>query len=451
MGQRVSQGDLNGALAVARQQAAMALADLGAVLAIGGARDESANLLRQAFRLHAGDANVFHNTVTALQAAGRLKGEVLQKMLEMLITPNRPAWLEDYRDLLLLPRFLNLEFVSGKCNLKCRMCTGTNSPKHPNKLTFLPAAELEQMLAAAPSISGVTLSSGDSDPLLHPELEAVIEVARRHEIVMDFFTNGLALNERRIRLIVQAGVVGMFNFSIDAATPETYQRIRGGDWARVLANMEMFQAVKKELGLDKPMLSLSFVAMADNIAELPAFVDLALRLGAGRVFVEDLAGWDGQASENRLARENPRCMAYAAEAKRRAAAGQLALQLPEGLMTQGSGAQAKVLESTDVTVPFCTWLQGVWVDADGAMSPCCMMHGTKEVDMGNIHEGPLLANEKYVRFKSLLCAGKVLPGCHPHLMCKYVQNQKLRGIPLRVIQPGELAGADNLATDEHRS
>ena len=36
---------------------------------------------------------------------------------------------------------LNLEFVSGKCNLKCRMCLGSNSESHTNRLSYLTAAD----------------------------------------------------------------------------------------------------------------------------------------------------------------------------------------------------------------------------------------------------------------------------------------------------------------------
>ncbi len=75
-----------------------------------------------------------------------------------------------------MPKFLNLEFVKGKCNLKCRMCIGTNAPGHPNTLTYMKPDDFRRTLAAAPTISAVTLSSGDSDPLLHPKFDEIIDL-----------------------------------------------------------------------------------------------------------------------------------------------------------------------------------------------------------------------------------------------------------------------------------
>jgi MoaA/NifB/PqqE/SkfB family radical SAM enzyme len=190
--------------------------------------------------------------------------------------------------------------------------------------------------------------------------------------------------------------------------------------------------MKKELGKDRPWVSISFVAMADNIQELPQFVELAGKLGAGRVFVEDLSGWDGRDSENKPASENPGWLDYAEQARRLGSELGIALQLPQRFMPE-------LKPDSSARHACCSWIQGVSVNRDGGIGPCCMIHGT--VDMGNILDGPLMQNEKYAKIKELLLGGRVLPQCAKQANCIYVQQQKAAGIPLRIVPAREVGCA----------
>lgn len=281
------------------------------------------------------------------------------------------------------------------------------------RLSFLSAEAFERFLAAASTVAGLTLSSGDSDPLLHPRIEEIIDVARRHDTTLDIYTNGHPLNERKCHALVDSRIVKMINFSIDAATPETYRAIRGENLARPIANIEMLQLVKRASGEGRmdPWVSMSFVAMADNVAELPDFVALAHRLEARRVLVEDLGGWKDGAGGNRSAADDPRCYDHVAEACRRAADAGLELALPERLKPRPVTSKVTVAGKATVFAPAsiadtgepsadssqrlacCGWIRGVWVEMDGRIEPCCLVHNV--ADMGNINDGPLFTNEKH--------------------------------------------------------
>ncbi len=66
--------------------------------------------------------------------------------------------------------------------------------------------------------------------------------------------------------------------SIDGASPASYADVRLGDHLpEIIANLERLKAMRS-----KPELGISFVAMRRNIADLPAVLDLARRLGANR-------------------------------------------------------------------------------------------------------------------------------------------------------------------------
>lgn len=443
------------AIKASAEQVARALTDLGTAYLAAGRLPDALRAFEEAVNHRPGDQAAFHNLVAAAYLNRELRGPVMQAVLQRLVQAmTRHAWAEQYRRLLYLPMFLNLEFVLGKCNLRCRMCLGTNSPSYPDRLTCMSAEDFDRMLTAAPTVSGLTLSSGDADPLLHPDLSGIIDTAARHRVVLDIYTNGLPLAAGKCRRMVQSGIVRMLNFSVNAATPETYERLHHAQLDRVIRKMEMLQAMRMECGSQTPWTSLSFVAMADNIQELPAFVDLARRVGAHRVLVNDLIGWEDGRGPNQVATQHPDYFEFVAEARRRAADAGLRLVLPERLAAgvppggaeacagadssgvYGSGALAAETESAASPMEKlarCGWMNGVWVCHDGRLDPCCLVHGV--ADLGNIKDGPLLANDRYARVKALLFAGKVFPECQGQRMCRYVQEQLTTGRPLDLIMP----------------
>jgi MoaA/NifB/PqqE/SkfB family radical SAM enzyme len=393
-----------------------------------------------------------HNLVAALIQRGQLKGQNLDCVSKFVARHLEVIpWVRAYRQILYLPRFLNLEFVSGKCNLNCRMCVSRHAPGHPGKLSHLPADDFRRFLAAAPTITGLTLSSGDSDPLLHPEIDRIAEIARESGTRLDFYTNGHPLTVRSCRAIVHSQAVTMMNFSVDAATPETYRRIRGTSLQRLLGKVEMLASMKREHNVPWPWVSFSFVAMADNIAELPAFIDLAADYEAKRVFVADLVGWGSGSGGNQLATDHPRWEALIEEAKRRARKAGLFLKLPERL--DGRSIPAPVMSpglpdpdssptaegpSGAGDLPVCGWLLGLWIASDGRLDPCCLLH--EVADMGNLKDGPLWKNAKFTRIKDLLLSGRVFPKCLEQRECLYVQQQRKAGVRLQIIEPHELGG-----------
>jgi MoaA/NifB/PqqE/SkfB family radical SAM enzyme len=439
---------------IATERAAAALSDLAVLRRVDGAVGEAVDLLKQALTLWTTDRRAFHNLVVTLFTTRSLRGPNLDAVLRHLqqLGPE-VLWAGQYRRLLYAPRFLNVEFVLGKCNLSCRMCLGGHRKDKQSRFEYMTAEDFRRTLASAPTVAGATLSSGDSEPLLHPQFEQLLEIALQHRVLLDVFTNGLALNARRCRKLVESQTVSMINFSVDAATAETYRRIRGEDLGRLLRKIEMLQSMKNELKLELPRLSLSFVAMDDNIQELPAFVALAAGLGAGRVYVEELIGWEDKEGPNHPATDNPQWRQYVEEARRRASENRLLLELPGTLRFEQSASADLTAADETASAPdeappsprraslparlrHCGWLWGVWVQKDGRLDPCCLVHDV--VDMGNIHEGPLLMNKKFTRVKELLLRGKVFPECAGQRACAYVQQQQSLGRPLQIITGDEL-------------
>lgn len=457
---------------LARYQLSEALCDWAGAQIIRKDVDAALLTLQDALNASPENRRAFHNLVGTLLSRRKLRGAQLLGILRFMSSHDHSLpWLQEYRGVAYLPMFINLEVVRGKCNLKCRMCLGTNSPNHPNRFDYMPAEEFRKTLAAAPSIQGVTLSSGDSDPLLHPQFGTLIEIAQEHEILLDLFTNGHPLSVRVARQMVESGVVQMINFSIDASTQETYSRIRGDDLSRLRGKIDMLASMKREFNRNLPWFSFSFVAMRDNIHELPDFVTMAHSHGAQRVFVEDLIGWDADPNGNIVATDHPRWREFVADARARASEYGIKLALPERFQhesrtaevppatTIGTGGPSKAGQAAlwepaiadaaersasdengdqaqTPRLSACSWLNGLMVGRSGRIDPCCLLQNA--ADMGTVYDGPLHLNAKYVHVKGLLASGAVFEGCVNQRMCQYVQQQHAAGVPLRIITREEL-------------
>ena len=75
--------------------------------------------------------------------------------------------------------------------------------------------------------------------------------------------------------------------SLDAATKETYQKIRiGCDFDRVLRNIRRFIELKKNKRAFFPEISFRYIVMKYNVQEMPAFLDLAASFGPRKLLGE---------------------------------------------------------------------------------------------------------------------------------------------------------------------
>jgi len=68
--------------------------------------------------------------------------------------------------------------------------------------------------------------TSNGEPLVHPEIYEMLDYAvRRSGVFVTLTTNGTILNERRVEKLLASGL-HLVDVSIDAATPETYARVR---------------------------------------------------------------------------------------------------------------------------------------------------------------------------------------------------------------------------------
>jgi len=179
--------------------------------------------------------------------------------------------------------------LTSRCNLKCVMCYFSAS----DRLRFPPFDEegppggnmpLALFVRVAdelfPRARRVSLGCA-AEPLLHPELAAILDQAARHRVPDLWFpTNLMALTRAKAEAIVGSGVRTVA-VSIDGSDAATYEKIRrGAHWDRLHHGLELLAEVRRERGSRLPRLRLIFTWMRSNREHLRRLPTLAQELGA---------------------------------------------------------------------------------------------------------------------------------------------------------------------------
>jgi len=119
-------------------------------------------------------------------------------------------------------------------------------------------------------------------------------------------TNGILLTPENWAKIKNAHyAIDVVSISIDAATKNTYRRLReGGDFNRLMANLELLEQLKRN---NKFKIWLNFVVQEQNFEEMPAFLELGRRFDCDKVAFAQLEnkGTYSQEEYTRLAVHQP--------------------------------------------------------------------------------------------------------------------------------------------------
>lgn len=268
---------------------------------------------------------------------------------------------------------------------------------------------IERITPILPFVSALQLFGGE--PLLFSRIRDLYRLAAESSTQITMISNGSLLTPDMVDSIV-ANRVHCIKFSIDAGTPATYKKIRGGDFFSVLKGIARLAQRKKETGSPFPIFDLHFLAMRSNVKELTRLVAMAAELKARAVSVfypmmhrEDLLGdcvfFDQNYSDDMLSL-----------AREVAANLGVTLNLPP-LFRESEG-----LEQSTTTHEFC---QSPWttalVDADGNVSLCC----AGDAVIGNLHENAFDAIWNGSRAKALRA---VVNTPHEPAFCKTCRVRK---------------------------
>ncbi|RPI81422.1 MAG: radical SAM protein, partial [Chloroflexi bacterium] len=120
--------------------------------------------------------------------------------------------------------------------------------------------------------------TGGGEPLTNPDLLYMIEQAKSASCEVGFSTNCVRLLPDVSKKLIELGL-DWISFSVDAATPEKYERIRqGAKFETITTNIVALRDLKRTLNRQEPRMMMVFVALGGesdvrNYHELPDYID----------------------------------------------------------------------------------------------------------------------------------------------------------------------------------
>lgn len=136
---------------------------------------------------------------------------------------------------------------------------------------------LKPLLSNAETVS----LHGLGEPLACKKLFKIIELINPNAEIM-FNSNGMMLNEKTIDKILKSNIKTI-SFSIDAATSETYKKIRLDAFERVINNISNLIKERNSNNKQYPRILLNMTLMKENYREVIDFVKLAKEINADGV------------------------------------------------------------------------------------------------------------------------------------------------------------------------
>jgi PqqA peptide cyclase len=164
--------------------------------------------------------------------------------------------------------------ITHRCPVHCSYCS--NPVELARREDELPTDAWLRVLDEAAELGVLEIHLSGGEPLVRPDLVALVERSTHRELYSNLITSGVGLTQARAAALKDAGL-GSVQLSVQAADSGLSQTIAGGDfWDRKM------EAARVTRDAELP-LSMNFVLHRHNLHQVTALLDLALRLGAERV------------------------------------------------------------------------------------------------------------------------------------------------------------------------
>ncbi|MBE3567463.1 MAG: mycofactocin radical SAM maturase [Thermogemmatispora sp.] len=180
--------------------------------------------------------------------------------------------------------------ITAACNLTCVHCLSSSGKRRPRELTT------EQALAVVDELAEMQVFQihfGGGEPFMYPGIWRVLERCRERDLVMCVSTNGTLITPERAQRLAALEPI-YFQVSLDGATPETNDRIRGQDaFRRAMRGLERLAAKGLSLTVNSVLTRYSFPEL-DRLYAIAGDFGAKLRVtrlrpsGRGRAVWEEL-------------------------------------------------------------------------------------------------------------------------------------------------------------------
>jgi radical SAM protein with 4Fe4S-binding SPASM domain len=261
------------------------------------------------------------------------------------------------------PRHLILDLVNI-CGLNCPICPQGRKeiPRSPAQMSEFLFRQI--MSELGPYLYTLTLTNW-GEPLRHPDVLRLIEIARKYPAYIGFSSNLQYLPHKMVDGLIMSGV-DEIGCSIDGGTEETYLHYRvGGDFSLALDNLKLLVKRKRELGVGSLKIRWQVLLNRYTEPEIPLITRMAEQIG-----VDSLVWLPIYVDIARM---------FTASPQERFAKDKEFLPEDQNLSWYDYSEGRLKIESR-----FCSKLwDSIVVHPDGAVSPCCAVIKPED-DFGKI-------------------------------------------------------------------
>jgi radical SAM protein with 4Fe4S-binding SPASM domain len=161
--------------------------------------------------------------------------------------------------------------LTHRCNLSCVYCYNRSGP---SRVDYLSGECVRSLLLEFRKFGVFYVSFTGGEPLLHPDVFELLDLAGNYGIRQILATNGTLITERIADKIASIGV-NQVQVSLDAADGETHDVLRGqsGAFRRAVEGARL-------LSKNGVPVTICCVATEDSLPRLDALIDLSVSLGA---------------------------------------------------------------------------------------------------------------------------------------------------------------------------
>ncbi|WP_082716026.1 radical SAM protein [Burkholderia sp. BDU5] len=161
--------------------------------------------------------------------------------------------------------------VTKRCNLYCAHCYNSSGERDSKELPISLIESAFRSLRDA-GVFRVTLAGGE--PLFHRNFDQIALCAGECDLSISIVTNGIPLSHQRASLLADCPHIRSITVSLDGATEQTNDRLRGAGAFRLT-----LRGLRELCDLFPGSLSLRITLCRSNVPEMTKYIELAKAFG----------------------------------------------------------------------------------------------------------------------------------------------------------------------------
>ena len=264
---------------------------------------------------------------------------------------------------------------TSRCNFKCLHCPRYSLVDGPPKAAEMSSKIFEKIEKdIMPSIRECKVGGNNlGEQLLAKDWDVYSNRISAFNMERILVTNGTLLTREKIEALLKSDWT--IDCSTEAATDETYAKLRHSDFAKFLDAVRECCSLKRSLAGTKARIRFCFTAFHDNIRELPALIEIGAELGVDEILVTHLIPMTEAHRDQSLVYHKGLANDIFDEAMELARKREVSLKLPPSFpimkidCVRGADDEAASVQKRKMC--YHPWTS-VSVDENGDVFPCCV-------------------------------------------------------------------------------